>query len=677
MPDSAFNLKGTLLCDVKIDGQPLVGEVQDGNFENMQALKDATNSSTDSFKDNAAVMKEFGDVLPEIIKNLRNMNSLVQTTNQNLPSVRKTITSQEQKSKELSEYNRQNFLQLVNSGSNAVQSIANGNFGGAVVGGVNSVANTSNTLAKMANVEDMTGLAKGLIAGGIVATVAGLVIKGGDTLANKFIDEMPTVYGTGRAFGDTSDYGALSKYHALNQYNKGTGLDIETFQGLAQTLRKQGVGNGLRDEEVLPYVGNIANTVGRWAYATGGSAEQYASLAGLMSRYGGSTNVSEDFNRIVSAGYASGLEDTQIPEFLSGIQKVMEDGIAKGFSRSATEVADTLLMFSKMSGNNAFWQGEQGAKLLNQANSGIANATNLAKTEDILVYQAFSQAYRNEAAIKEGIKKRNGSYIQGAEYSNMMQLIEGGITGDNWNQLRGIIDSSYGSEDEKIEALRSMTGLNYTGAARLWGLGETTSETKLKEVLTAPENKNDQTRYQEAVNDIKDAVVRIGSKAADIKIEGMELVSKGVTALANHFVKEDTGIVEISNNPTEQELWDNNVGDDALHGYSVNGAWTNVKKIKAKDTDAIIDYLGNEEYDEFIDKITKGNSVDKQLLLNFIKEGKLEQAQYVRNQIQEETGGDTPGVVYEKEREQTKQLLQDLQDLIVDMKKNGLTIYNK
>ena len=70
MPDSAFNLKGTLLCDVKIDGQPLVGEVQDGNFENMQALKDATNSSTDSFKDNAAVMKEFGDVLPEIIKNL-------------------------------------------------------------------------------------------------------------------------------------------------------------------------------------------------------------------------------------------------------------------------------------------------------------------------------------------------------------------------------------------------------------------------------------------------------------------------------------------------------------------------------------------------------------------------------------------------------------------------------
>ena len=38
MPDSAFNLKGTLLCDVKIDGQPLVGEVQDGNFSNMEAL---------------------------------------------------------------------------------------------------------------------------------------------------------------------------------------------------------------------------------------------------------------------------------------------------------------------------------------------------------------------------------------------------------------------------------------------------------------------------------------------------------------------------------------------------------------------------------------------------------------------------------------------------------------
>jgi len=659
MPDSAFNLKGTLLCDVKIDGQPLVGEVQDGNFSNMEALKDATNSSTDSFKDNTAVMKEFGDVLPEIIKNLRNMNSMVVQTNQNLPAVRKTISSHEQKSKELSEYNRQNFLQLVNSGSNAVQSIANGNVGGAVLSGVNGVTNTTNNLAKMANAEDMANLAKGLVAGGVIATVAGLVIKGGDTLANKYIEEMPTVFGTGRAFGDMSDYGALSSYHALNQFNNGTGLDIETFQGIAQSLRKQGVGNGL-GADALPMVGNIAETVGRWAYATGGDASQYANLAGLMSRYGGSTNVADDFNRIVSAGYASGLEDTQIPEFLSGIQKVMEDGIAKGFSRSATEVADTLLMFSKMSGNNAFWQGEQGAKLLNQANSGIANATNLAKTEDILVYQAFSKAYSNEAAIKAGINKRSGTYINGADYSNMMQLIEGGITGDNWNQIRSVIDSSYGSEDEKIEALRSMTGLNYTGAARLWGLGNTTSDTALKNVLTAPENKNDQTRYQEAVNDIKDAVVRIGSKVSDIKIEGMELVSKGVTALADHFVNTGDGINGVvSDNPTEEEKWEKNIGDDALRGYSAAGAW-NVNQIKHTDTDAIKAYLSNGEYGSYISGLAGD---DTAAFMKAILFSKNKNADWVRRQVEEETIGDTPGVSYKEERDTTKDLLQKLYDL--------------
>ena len=182
----------------------------------------------------------------------------------------------------------------------------------------------------------------------------------------------------------------------------------------------------------------------------------------------------------------------------------------------------------------------------------------------------------------------------------MMQLIEGGITGDNWNQIRNAIDSSYGSEDEKIEALRSMTGLNYTGAARLWGLGNTTSDTALKNVLTAPENKNDQTRYQEAVNDIKDAVVRIGSKAADLKIEGMEVVSKGVSALANHFVPTGDGVnAVVSDNPTEEEKWEKNVDDDVLHGYSAANSWI-VNPISAKNTDAINAYLGNGEYGSYI-----------------------------------------------------------------------------
>ena len=653
-----FRIHGKLVMDAEVSNQPLALPAPEGfqNAENFQSFAEAQINSTDSLKDNTAIMKEFGNIMPEIIKNLRAMNDIVSRTNQNLPAVSHVRNQTGQKSNLIDEYNRQNFMQLVNTGSNAVQSVANGNVGGAVISGVNGVTNTTNTLAKMANAGDMATLAKGLIAGGVITAVAGAVLKGGDTLANKYIEEMPTLFGTGRAFGDMSDYGALSNYHALNQYNRGTGLDIETFQGLAQALRKQGVGNGL-GSDALPMVGNIAETIGRWAYATGGDASQFANLAGLMSRYGGSTNVADDFNRIVSAGYASGLEDTQIPEFLSGIQKVMEDGIAKGFSRSATEVADTLLMFSKMSGNNAFWQGEQGAKLLNQANSGIANATNLAKTEDILVYQAFSNAYNNEELIKAGIGKRNGTYINGADYSNMMQLIEGGITGDNWNQIRNVINNSYGSEDEKIEALRSMTGLNYTGAARLWGLGNTTDDTTLKNVLTSPENKNDQTRYQEAVNAIQDAVVRIGSKAADIKIEGMEVVSKGVTALANHFVPTGDGVIAVvSDNPTEEEKFEKNVGDNDLFGYSAAGGW-DVTPIGRKNTDAINAYLSNGEYGDYIQSIAGNNKDDFMKAVLFSKN---KNADFVRKQIEFET---SDGTSYKEERETTKELLQKLYDL--------------
>ena len=654
-----FNIKGKTSITAEIKAQvgdsPLALPPPEGmTAESMESFMDAANGSADSLKDNTAILKEFGNVLPEIIKNLRNMNVLVSQTTQKLPSVGHSITSEEKKREQIDAYTRQNFLQMMNAGNNAVQSVANGNVSGAVIGGVNQVSNTSNNLSKIADAAGMAELAKGLVVGGAIATVAALVLKGGDALANKYIEEMPTVFGTGRAFGNMSNYGALSSYHAINAYNTGTGLDIETFQGLAQSLRKYGIANGISDKESL--VGDIAQTTARWAYATGGSAEQYAGLAGIMARYGGSKNVSEDFNRLVTAGYASGLEDTQIPEFLSGIQKVMEDGIAKGFERSSTEVADTLLMFSKMSGNNAFWQGEQGAKLLNQVNNGISNATALSKTEDILVYGAFANAYKD----KNVSSILNDTYVKGGGYVNTMQLIERGINGQNFGSLMDSLDSAYGNDvNAKVEALRKMTGLNYTGAARLLNLDRNADDTTIKNIMTSPENMNNETKYQEAVNDIKDAVVRIGSKAADIKIEGMDIVSKGVTALANHFVPTGDRVKGVvSDNPTEEELWDNNVGDDVLRNYSVEGAWI-VQEISKKDTEAIKDYLQS-GYGDFIQGLA---GEDSDNFMEAVLYSKAKQADWVRRQVEEETSRESPGIVYKEEREITTQLLQDLYDL--------------
>lgn len=534
--------------DAEVSNQPLALPAPEGfqSAENFQSFAEAQINSTDSLKDNTAIMKEFGDIMPEIIKNLRAMNDIVGRTNQNLPAVHKPLTSDEQKQKLQDAYLRQNLLGFFNNGSNLVQSYANGNVSGMMLSGVNAITNTTSNLSKMAENADMTNLAKGLVAGGVVAAAVGAVIKGGDALASKFIEAMPTIYGTGRAFGSMDDTDSMIAYQRLNRYNRGTNLDIDTFQGIAQSLRKMGVGNGLTLDEQYSLVGNIAQTTGKWAYRTGGDASQYANLAGLMSRYGGSKDVANDFNYLVNAGKASGLNDTQIPEFLSAIQKVMEDGIAKGFSRSATEVASTMLMFSKMSGNNAFWQGEQGAKIINQANAGLANATALSKTSDIIAYRAIARAYEGMGA--NGKSKAENAlgdlYLSDGGYVNNMMLLEQGLNADNFSSIMGAIGETSTSTEGQIERLRQMFGVNYTGASRLLALDPSKFSSKdalqaeINKIQNDPENQNKETRYQQAMNDIKEAVINIGDNMAELKIAGMELVSGNVQKIAD-FVAGD------------------------------------------------------------------------------------------------------------------------------------------
>lgn len=603
--------------------------VQEGlNPDAMQPLVDAVNYFTDKFKDNGAIMKEFGDVLPALLKNVIAMNDAVAKTSKNLPSVgRGTPSAHQGRDNKISPNNgaTQGLMQIASGTSNTIQNVASGNMAGAITGTMNGIAGTANNLSKLAAAGEMTTLASGLIAGGVVAGVAALGVKAADSLAQKFLEEAPTIYGTGKAFGSTNDNAALRSYQELNFYNKGTGLEIREFQDIAQQLRRQGVANDERNKERV--IGDIAQTTSRWAYATGGDASQYAELAGIMSRYGGSKNVSEDFNRIVTAGYASGLQDTQIPEFLSGIKKVMEDGIAKGFNRSATEVADTLLMFSKMSGNSAFWQGEQGARLLSQVNSGIASATSLSKTEDILVYRAMERAYEGTVKDKNGkeiskIENALGdTYIKGGGYLNIMQLIEKGVNQENFDDIKKSLDEAYGDNTiDKIEALRKMTGLNYNGASRLWNLdAEKVTDTDIKNIMTSPENQNKETRYQEAMNDIKGAVIQISSGVAAVKVDTVQLASN-IRRIANKIAPGaiDTGI-KMGASPIELGIA-TSIGSTETtdtKGYvPTKSDWVGVRTITDKDKEGQNQYVRVGEYGQWINTLTKD---DEDLGNEFLK----------------------------------------------------------
>ena len=260
------------IVDTRINDSPsFFSQISNGRgMEDLQSIPETLDSSTDSLKENTALLKEFGNIMPEMIKNLRLMNDAVVRNTQNLPSIRKQITSEEQKSKRTSDLLDQGTLSLVNSGTGIVQSYANGNMGGVVGGVLSGTNNAVSNLSKLAENNDMADMAKLLTKLGVGVAIAGAVVKGADVLANKYIEEMPTIFGTGRAFGDMSDRGAMEAYQRLNEKNIGTNLNITEFQGIAQSLRQQGVGNSLGRDAQLDLVGNIAARTGQLAYMTGG-----------------------------------------------------------------------------------------------------------------------------------------------------------------------------------------------------------------------------------------------------------------------------------------------------------------------------------------------------------------------------------------------------------------------
>lgn len=707
----------------QVDSMPLASPPQMGEqgAENLQSLNETINNNTDSFKGNTAIMKEFGDVLPELVKNFRYMNSVVAQTTNNLPAVGKIKTSDELKKQRIDEYDRQNFLGFLNTGSNALQSLSSGNVGGAGIGIVSGASNAVSNYSKMASMEGLENLGKGLLIGGTALAAAATIFKGGKALSDAYKDAMPTIFGTGKVFGTTDSEKSMELYKTVNRYNTGTGLENAEYNSIIQSLRKQGVGNEYSTQTGQAVAtAQLAQTVSRWAYENGGDVNQYAQLAGIMSRYGGNTDTNASFNRVMSTAKTAEqmglINNSQIPEFLSGIEKVMEDGISKGFTRSAEEVAETMLMFSKMSGGNAFWQGEKGSQMLNQLNSGISSATSLSKTEDILTYQAFSSVYNNEDKIKAalGYGTSDSTYIEGGGYANMMQLIEKGVTPENFGALMTYAKNASGGSDVKeAEILKNMFGLNYAGVGRLQNLDwQSMSPTELKkqiqDITTAPENQNNETRWKTDLNNIAQALESGGAKIfGSVTLEGMDMISKNVKSIADYLTGTPTNtdinygesadnndnvnsVVDvpkmIEEGKTKEEIdkvtYDENVADNPLFGYSLTDGetWDLKKSISKRSTKKIDEYLRRDEYGDYIlNTLFKGDEEGANEFMNIILSGKLnktkiEEASYVKQQVANETSDKT---VYAQERETTKQLLQELYDVVMEVKNNGVNLYTK
>ncbi len=654
--------------------------------DGFQSLPETIGNSTDEWKANTAIIKEFGNAMPELVKSLRQMNDAVVRNTQNLPALKKTqVTSDEQKQKRIDELNRQNFLGFFNTGSNMIQGAAHGNIGGSLISGASGVSSMMNNFSQMASTSDMTGLAKGLLLGGGLLTSGIAIAKGGKALADAYKDAMPTIFDTGKAFGTTDSDMSMALYKDVNKFNNGTNLDNAAFNSLVVSLKKQGIGNDL----VSPFAqaaeaGRIAETTAQWAYKTGGDVNQFANLAGIMSRYGGSRNVADDFNHLVSAGYASGLNDSQIPEFLSGIQKVMEDGIAKGFSRSATEVADTMLMFSKLSGNNAFWQGEQGAKLINQASAGLAGATSMSKTTDLLAFGAINRAFSTREAMEGALGNNKDLYMDGSNYVNEMMILEQGLNKDNFGALMGGIYNSTGSDDGRVERIRQMFGLNYTGARRIQDLYDkyqgkeydANFEKELSKITTSPENQNDETAYRKSVNKIAEALQTLGKPVFNLELAGISGIANNVERIADWLTGADKG------EPKESDGTDGLTADNDLFGYKAReGDWLDVPQIERNDSVGIYKYLngdiGPQDYKNLaLDLVGQDNDKYKEFM-DFIIKSDLPEASNLRGMVDFET---SDGVVHKDELERSDDMsvrywLEKIFVIFDKLDKEGLTLH--
>jgi hypothetical protein len=210
---------------------------------------------------------------------------------------------------------------------------------------------------------------------------------------------------------------------------------------------KQAARQGLDGKEAAEVAGRAFDYERR----TGADRETLMGISAMSARYGAGDALKAGWAGLQASGMSAG----QYNEYLRAMQRVMEEGISKGFVRSSEQVAQNLAMLSQMTGNDPLWQGENGARRLSEMNSGLEGSTALSSTSDIIAFRAAKNL-----AMKNNL---GGSYIEA------MKILEGGLTPELFGEYMKIAGSAEGGAREGIvERMRQTFGLNYTNADTLY-----------------------------------------------------------------------------------------------------------------------------------------------------------------------------------------------------------------
>ncbi len=364
--------------------------------------------------------------------------------------------------------------QLTGIGFNHRIAMANGDYLGADVSAVESGAGIAQGLGgSMLGAGMMLGATPvgwGLMAAGGIAELGGAIAKywAGDARADiaegeAYRKTLPGTNAINKLFSDGGTWKENSEKTTEilkegTQLAEGTGLSTADFLALAAQQSRYGANSSTDAMQQ-------AMDVAMWAQATGTDAGLIQNFLGTARRYGDNSDV---IGYASQARQAAGLTKAQNEEFLQSLQSVIEDGIANGYIKSAEDVSKTMVMFARLSDNNPLWQGEQGARRLQQMNSGISGATALQSVSDVIV----ASAARDVLSVDGNREKYLGDRASGT-YIDEMLLMEQGNNPEMFGAIAASVEAMEGNNyTAKIERYKDIFKLNYHGAVDVAAMAE-------------------------------------------------------------------------------------------------------------------------------------------------------------------------------------------------------------
>jgi hypothetical protein len=342
------------------------------------------------------------------------------------------------------------------------------------------------------------------------------------------IDSLNRLWGgaiNAKTLEENNEKGLALRSKAVD-YAKGTGLDTEAFIELANKMSAFGLNSADRAM-------GMAHNQAMWSRFTGVDAGAIQKHDGTALRYRGEG----DATAIAYGGLkAQNMEKGQFSEYLTAMERIMEDGIAKGFAKSSKEIAGNLTMLYELSGKSAFWQGEQGAQKLSQMNASISSAAALETPAHDIAYASMLKALNEggEENREANFHKLAGNadlpekdqLVYTDTYIDVMQLLAKGVSGPLMNNINEMVRGfEKGNTAGQIQFYKQIYGLNDIGAAKYWSMTRNLSKEDFEseywqgkiqdEVIKNKNYASDSNKLQDIYNDLNQNLAKIGKLEFD------------------------------------------------------------------------------------------------------------------------------------------------------------------